>query len=210
MAEYRERIRYTEMAKDMAVIGGGFIVSGFSGRYVEQQIKPNLPDTAATSDKIIAGAANNAPKLGLYYLFTKMGLDGAAAAAIGSVGYDVLIRLTNKGVNPANVNITLQGKEYRILQQKLSQTQSQLQMQQEQSQLQLQQLQQANQSSNRTYGAIPHQQSMAQVNSIDRINAAPSILPAEDYYQRIRRQVYYGQMATDKADSPIYKMYGMR
>lgn len=121
MAIYSDRVKYTQMATDMAIIGGGFIASGFSGRYIENSIKPGVVSTSSTSDKIIAGVANNAPKLGLYYLFTKVGLSGAAAAAIGSVGYDALIRLTNQGANPYDVRVTLQGKDYRILQQQAQQ-----------------------------------------------------------------------------------------
>lgn len=115
MAEYREKVSIGEAAKDTAMIGGGFIVAGFAGRYVEEKAKPGVTAASSTTDKVIAGAANNAPKLALYYLLSKVKMTGAAAAMVGSVGYDVLIRLTNQGINPANINVNIGGKAYRIM-----------------------------------------------------------------------------------------------
>ncbi len=111
MATYRERLNYGEMAKDTIEIGGGFILSGFTGRLIEEKLRPFVTPTSPTSDKVIAGAANNLPKVGLYYIFNKIGMKGAAAAAMGSLGYDVLIRATNQGINPASIYV----KNYRVL-----------------------------------------------------------------------------------------------
>ena len=113
MTIYRERIKYGDMTKDMVEIGGSFIVNGFTGRYVEDKIRPDVDPSSPVSDKIIAGLANNLPKVALYYILEKIKLKGAAAAAMGSVGFDVLVRATNHGINPASVYI----KNYRILKQ---------------------------------------------------------------------------------------------
>lgn len=114
MAEYRERLNYGEMAKGAFEIGGSFIINGFAGRYTENIVKPNVTPVSSTPDKILAGAANNVPKVALYYILNKLNLKGAAAAAMGSLGYDVLIRLTNHGINPASIYIN----QYRVLNQK--------------------------------------------------------------------------------------------
>lgn len=113
MAVYRERLNYGDMTKDAIEIGGSFIANGFAGRYIENAIKPNVTPTSSTTDKIIAGAANNVPKVAIYYILNMVKLKGAAAAAMGSVGYDVLVRLTNQGINPASIYIN----QYRILNQ---------------------------------------------------------------------------------------------
>ncbi len=113
MAEYRERLKYGEMAKEAVEIGGSFIVNGFAGRYTENIIKPDVTPISSTGDKIIAGAANNVPKVALYYILNSLNLRGAAAAAMGSLGYDLLIRLTNHGVNPASIYMN----QYRVLSQ---------------------------------------------------------------------------------------------
>ena len=66
MTIYRERIKYGDMTKDMVEIGGSFIVNGFTGRYVEDKIRPDVDPSSPVSDKIIAGLANNLPKVALY------------------------------------------------------------------------------------------------------------------------------------------------
>ena len=111
MAIYRERLNYGDMLKDTVEIGGSFIINGFTGRYVEDIVRPNVTPSSSTIDKILAGAANNVPKLVLYYILNTLKLRGAAAAAMGSVGFDVLIRASNSGVNPASIYIS----KYRVL-----------------------------------------------------------------------------------------------
>jgi hypothetical protein len=113
MAFYRAGLsgRVTEMATEGLGVAGGFIAGGILGRQVENLIVP-VPVTAGDSigKKILAVAANNVPKIiahGLMHKYdaTSEGGRDATKALMGSVAYDVLLRIANKGVNPASVEL---------------------------------------------------------------------------------------------------------
>lgn len=181
MATYRERLNYADMAKDTVEIGGGFIVSGFTGRYIEDKLKPNVMPSSPTSDKIIAGVANNGPKLALYYLFNKINLKGAAAAVMGSIGFDALIRATNNGINPASVYIN----QYRVLNENNIPDWAERQ---------------------RQFGAMP---TTPDVLERERRFGAMPALPFEQNQETIARQRRYGSMdLPDRPDLLERRRYG--
>ncbi len=113
MAFYRERDLKTfvnEVTSDGIGTAGGFIVGGFVGRQVENMlVKVPVDVTSPVSAKLLAWLANNGAKFGLYLAARHYG-DGnitkpAIGALAGSVVYDTVLRLANKGVNPANVDL---------------------------------------------------------------------------------------------------------
>lgn len=119
MAFYRAGLsgRVSEMAEEGIGVAGGFIAGGILGRQFENALI-KVPVTAGDtfSKKVLAAAANNIPKLVGHALMHKYdagteGTKDAAKALLGSVTYDVLLRIANKGVNPASVDLG----GYRIL-----------------------------------------------------------------------------------------------
>lgn len=120
MAFYRERgLRElgTEISTEGIGIGGGFIVGGAVGRQVENILfkTPVTPDSTITN-KVGAWAANNGAKALLYLLAkqydAKTAITNEATKALaGSIVYDTVLRVVNKGYNPADVNLG----GYRIL-----------------------------------------------------------------------------------------------
>ncbi len=221
MAEYRERLRYEEMAKDAFEIGGSFIVNGFAGRYTENLLKPDVTPISSTTDKIVAGAANNVPKIALYYILNSLKLRGAAAAAMGSLGYDVLIRLTNHGVNPASIYMN----QYRVLAPK-DQNISHQSMQpyadwaERQKQFSSMPFEQSPKiiERQRKYGAMPampFEQSPKIIERQRKYGAMPA-MPFEQSPKIIERQRKYGSMMEnlgfkpDAKDTSTAKMFNMQ
>lgn len=108
-----------QLATDAIEMGGGFLFGGFAGRYVENiAIKTPVTPTSSFIDKLIAGAANNAPKVALYYILNKANSPKIAGAILANGVIDILLRATNQGVDPLNVNIA----GYRILDKQLFDT----------------------------------------------------------------------------------------
>jgi len=109
--------KISEMAEEGFGVAGGFIAGGILGRQFENALV-KVPVTAADSfgKKLYAAAANNVPKVVTRSLLTKYdagatGTKDASKALLGSVAYDLLLRIANKGVNPASVDLG----GYRIL-----------------------------------------------------------------------------------------------
>lgn len=119
MAFYRASFtgKVSEMAEEGFGVAGGFIAGGILGRQFENAlIKVPVTATDGVGKKFLAAAANNVPKIVGHALMKKYdagseGTKDAAKALLGSVAYDVLLRIANKGVNPASVDLG----GYRIL-----------------------------------------------------------------------------------------------
>ncbi len=95
----------SDVAKSAATEGGaviaGLIGAGVLGKQIEKHVKVVTTASSAT-DKFLAWAGNNVPKLGAYYLLRKEGgkmLHGyevdMGKGVLGSVVLDTLIRLDN-------------------------------------------------------------------------------------------------------------------
>ena len=120
MAFYRERDLKqltSEIGSEGIGIGGGMIVGGAVGRQVENMLikVPVTPDSTLTN-KVMAWAANNGSKAVLYMLAKTYDANTpitkeATKALAGSIVYDTILRVVNKGYNPADVNLG----GYRIL-----------------------------------------------------------------------------------------------
>ncbi|MDD3474352.1 MAG: hypothetical protein PHP08_00430 [Candidatus Dojkabacteria bacterium] len=126
MAYYRERdlkAFANEVAGDGIGIGGGFIVGGAIGRAIETSLVKDsatasgqVDETSSATKKVLAWAANNGAKAGAYVLAKKFDAKHpmakkAAESLAGSVVYDSVLRLANKGVNPYDVRMA----GYRVL-----------------------------------------------------------------------------------------------
>lgn len=119
MAYYRAGLsgRFTEGAEEAFGVAGGFIAGGILGRQFENAlIKVPVTVVDSWSKKALAAAANNLPKIIGHELMKKYdagseGTKDAAKALLGSVAYDLLLRVANHGVNPAAVDLG----GYRIL-----------------------------------------------------------------------------------------------
>jgi len=97
-----------EVAKTTATEGGavvaGLLGSGFLGKQVENMVKTGVVPTSSMTDKLLAYAGNNAPKLALYYLLRKEGrkfLGGyevdMGKGALSSIVLDTIVRAGNEG-----------------------------------------------------------------------------------------------------------------
>lgn len=113
MAFYRAGLsgRVTQAAEEGLGVAGGFIAGGILGRQFENLIV-KVPVTAGDGlgKKLLAAAANNVPKIIGHSLMhkydaTSEGGRDATKALMGSVAYDLLLRIANKGVNPASVEL---------------------------------------------------------------------------------------------------------
>ena len=97
------------IVKEGGAVVGGLGVAGVAGRQVENMLMGVTPvtPTSSTTDKVKAGLANIAPKaLGWYLLRHKTGvLEDARKGIVTSAAFDLLMRLTNSGVNPASATI---------------------------------------------------------------------------------------------------------
>lgn len=119
MAFYRTGTlgKVSEMAEEGLGVAGGFIAGGILGRQFENAlVKVPVTVTDGLGKKVWAAAANNVPKIVGHVLMKKYdagteGTKDAAKALLGSVVYDLLLRVANKGVNPASVELG----GYRIL-----------------------------------------------------------------------------------------------
>lgn len=90
----------------------GFIGAGFLGGQTEKMLLAKdaagspipVVETSTTADKLKAWAGNNAPKIVAWYVLRGRpigtALDDVKKAVAGSVMYDTLVRLSNKGVAP--------------------------------------------------------------------------------------------------------------
>lgn len=105
-----------EVAKSAATEGGavvaGLLGSGFLGKQIENMVKKGVVPASSTTDKLLAYAGNNAPKLALYYLLRKEGrkfLSGyevdIGKGALSSVVLDTLVRTGNKGAPGTTVKV---------------------------------------------------------------------------------------------------------
>ena len=96
-----------EIVEDSVKVGGGFAVAGFAGRYVEDMfIKTPVTSASAITDKLMAWAANNAPKIAGYIVLNRVGMTkDVAKGMLGSFVVDSLARVSNNGPNPLNLTI---------------------------------------------------------------------------------------------------------
>lgn len=99
------KMTVSDVAKSAATEGGAVIVglvgAGVLGKQIEKHVKVATSASSAT-DKFLAWAGNNVPKLGAYYLLRKEGgkmLHGyevdMGKGVLGSVVLDTLVRLDN-------------------------------------------------------------------------------------------------------------------
>lgn len=95
--------------KEGGAVTGGLLVAGFAGRQAENMLMGATPvtPTSTTIDKVKAAGANLAPKVAGWYLLR--GKTGAAEDArkgvVTSAAFDLLMRLTHDGVNPATATV---------------------------------------------------------------------------------------------------------
>ena len=95
----------TAIVKEGGAVTGGLLLAGAAGRQVENMLMGITPVTTTSTlgDKVKAAGANLAPKVAAWYLLR--GRTGAAEDArkgvVTSAAFDLLMRLTNNGVNPA-------------------------------------------------------------------------------------------------------------
>lgn len=89
-------------------VTGGLVLGGAIGRFIQNKVKTDADVTAAPTlgNYAMAWGGNNVPKLALWYLSRKyatseLTVDGRKAL-MGSVVFDTLMRLLNKGINPAS------------------------------------------------------------------------------------------------------------
>lgn len=92
-------------------VAGGLVLGGAIGRFVQNKVKSDADVTAAPTlgNYAMAWGGNNVPKLALWYLTrryasSELTIDGRKAL-MGSVVFDTLMRLLNKGINPASAYI---------------------------------------------------------------------------------------------------------
>lgn len=97
------------IVKEGGAVTGGLLVAGVAGRQVENLLMGATPvtPTSTLGDKVKAGLANIAPKaLGWYLLKHKTGvLEDVKKGFVTSAAFDLLMRLTNSGVNPATATV---------------------------------------------------------------------------------------------------------
>ncbi len=97
------------IVKEGGAVTGGLLVAGFAGRQAENMLMGATPvtPTSTLADKVKAAVANLAPKVAGWYLLR--GRTGAAEDArkgfVTSAAFDLLMRLTNSGVNPATATV---------------------------------------------------------------------------------------------------------
>lgn len=97
-----------ELTTSGAGVAGGLVIGGALGRFVQNKVKTDAEVTAAPTlqNYAMAWGGNNIPKLALWYLSrnyarSEITVDGRKAL-MGSVVFDTLMRLLNKGINPAS------------------------------------------------------------------------------------------------------------
>lgn len=97
----------------------GFLGAGIVGKQIEKVIKPNVVKTSPVIDKAIAWAANNVPKVAVWYGIKKVNkmpggkpsnlselmMDDAKKATIASVVFDTLVRASNGGAPGTTVKL---------------------------------------------------------------------------------------------------------
>jgi hypothetical protein len=95
--------------KEGGAVTGGLLAAGFAGRQVENILMGATPVTPTSTlmDKAKAAGANLAPKVvGWYLLRGKTGTaEDARKGLVTSAAFDLLMRLTNSGVNPATATV---------------------------------------------------------------------------------------------------------
>lgn len=123
MADYGELGTRTlgEVGRSLVTEGagvvGGLLAAGFLGRQIQNRVTTDADVLAAPTigNMAKAWAANNGPKIALWYLMRKYDAGteltaDAKKAVMGSVALDTLVRVFNKGVNP--LSITIGGYEF--------------------------------------------------------------------------------------------------
>lgn len=97
------------IVKEGGAVTGGLLAAGFAGRQAENLLMGATPVTPTSTlvDKAKAAGANLAPKVvGWYLLRGKTGaLEDARKGVVTSAAFDLLMRLTNSGVNPATATV---------------------------------------------------------------------------------------------------------
>jgi hypothetical protein len=89
----------------------GLIGAGFVGRQVQNYFMTDAQVTASPTitNYLEAWAANNGPKLGIWYMMrnraTSELMVDAKKAVAGSVVFDTIMRLFNQGTNPATATV---------------------------------------------------------------------------------------------------------
>jgi hypothetical protein len=99
----------TTIVKEGGAVVGGLGVAGVAGRQVENMFMGLTPvtPTSSTTDKVKAALANNIPKAIIYKLLAGKGgmYEDVRKGVVTSGAFDILMRLTNSGVNPASATI---------------------------------------------------------------------------------------------------------
>lgn len=96
------------MINEGGAVTGGLLAGGFVGRQVENMVL-SVPVTPTSSgiDKIKGWAANNIPKLLVWYALRGKGgaMEDVKKGVVTSAAFDTLMRLLNSGVNPATATV---------------------------------------------------------------------------------------------------------
>lgn len=100
-----------ELTTSGAGVAGGFVLGGALGRFIQNKVKSDA-DVAVTptiGNYAMAWGGNNVPKIALWwisrrYATSELTIDGRKAL-MGSIVFDSLMRLLNKGINPASAYI---------------------------------------------------------------------------------------------------------
>lgn len=99
----------TAIVKEGGAVTGGLLAAGVAGRQVENLVMGTTPvtPTSTLGDKAKAALANVAPKaIGWYLLRHKTGaIEDVRKGVVTSAAFDLLMRLTNSGVNPATATV---------------------------------------------------------------------------------------------------------
>ena len=97
------------IVKEGGAVTGGLLVAGFAGRQAENLLMGATPVTPTSTliDKAKAAGANLAPKVvGWYLLKHRTGVaEDVKKGIVTSAAFDLLMRLTNSGVNPATATV---------------------------------------------------------------------------------------------------------
>lgn len=111
--EELKRLPLGDAAKAIVTEGGatagGFVGAGVLGRRIQSMAKSDA-EIVTLTDKLLAWAGNNGPKIGLWYFLRGRPMLGGASedfnkGIVTSVAFDTLMRLLNEGRNPASATV---------------------------------------------------------------------------------------------------------
>ena len=108
----------TALVTEGAGTAGGFVGAAFVGRQIQNFVMPDANIAGSITNGAMAWAANNLPKVAIWYLTRKYAIEpgetvtpgkeiisDARKAFAGSVVFDTLMRLSNGGANPATASL---------------------------------------------------------------------------------------------------------